>query len=183
MSKRIPVKQIPNVTQDELKKLIHYDKYTGIFTWLCDRYRNKIKGKIAGAVITHPHTGKTYRHIEINGKPYRAHRLAWLYMTGELPEHDIDHIDGQGDNNSWNNLRKANKYINARNCRLRKDNKYGVCGIYFDRRRNKWLSYITFYKKRIHLGYYTDFYEAVNVRRLAEIKYGFHPNHGIVRPL
>lgn len=103
------------MTQDELKKVLSYDPCTGIFTR---------KGRPTGRV------NKGYVQISIKSRLYSAHRLAWLYMTGEWPALEIDHRDGNALNNSWSNLRLATRGQNCQNCKVRKDNSTGAKGVY-----------------------------------------------------
>jgi hypothetical protein len=86
-----------DITQDELKQLLHYDSETGQFTWLATLTQNKRAGKRAGSWMN------GYLRIKINGRIYRAHRLAWLYMYGEFPERNIKHLHTRS-NNAINNL-------------------------------------------------------------------------------
>ena len=105
-------------TQQELKRQLHYNPETGVFTWLVSN-NNRIRvGDKAGAVSS----GKSYCRIKINGKSYGAHRLAFFYMHGEFPLKDVDHVDGNGLNNKWLNLRQVTHQENQKNQRLRKDN-------------------------------------------------------------
>ena len=46
-----------------------------------------------------------YRIINIDGIEYYAHDLAFLYMTGEVPKGEVEHINGIKDDDSWKNLR------------------------------------------------------------------------------
>lgn len=96
------------LTQARLKQLLHYNSETGIFTRLQDNLRWK-KGTIAGGL-----TDKGYIQIRINAVRYKAHQLAFLYMTGNIPER-IDHIDTIKSNNSWRNLRIATRSENGCN--------------------------------------------------------------------
>lgn len=139
----------------ELKSLLDYDPDTGIFIWKVDRGNNKTKGLQAGSLHV---TG--YIHISIDNKIYQAHRLAWLYMTGDWPDQHIDHIDRIRNNNKWNNLRKANRQQNAANQKLRKTNKSGYKGVSWDQRSGKYVSVIRVNNKIKHLGYYDDPKEA-----------------------
>jgi hypothetical protein len=96
------------ITQEELKRLLHYDPITGDFTWIIIPKRGKVKiGEPAGGI-----TGgreRKARHIGINGKIYTAHSLAFLYMEGYFPEESIKHKDNNNDNNQWKNLQKIIK--------------------------------------------------------------------------
>ncbi len=46
-----------------------------------------------------------YKVVEIEGKVYRAHRIAWLMCTGEDPGKEwVRHLDGNASNNASVNL-------------------------------------------------------------------------------
>lgn len=166
------------ITQNELKQLIHYDPDTGAFVWLTNN-----KGKTAGCAALHKDSGKTYILIRVNYSLYKAHRLAFLYMTGQMPTDEVDHINGDGSDNRWCNLREVTRIENGRNMRLQSNNKSGLPGVHWDKSRCKWMCYIKLNNKRVNLGRHQDFFEAVCVRKSAELRYGFHKNHGSIRPL
>jgi len=161
------------LTQERLKSLLHYDPCTGVFTWLDRRSIRVAAGHIAGGI--HPHG---YIHIGINKRQYGAHRLAFLYMTGEMPVNQVDHINGVRDDNKWANLRHATHSINSKNRRKDKTNKSGVTGVHWNKRDERWQSNIRINWELLFLGYFTDWFEAVCARKSAETKYGFHINHG-----
>ncbi|MES2636650.1 MAG: HNH endonuclease [Pseudomonadota bacterium] len=119
MNKRI-------VTQQEVKSELYYDQITGKFTRIAT-------GKKLGSIGNHG-----YLVICAFGANYLAHRLAWLYMTGEWPEHTVDHKDNNKLNNAFSNLREATNSENARNREKYKNNKLGVKGVYFEGKRNKY---------------------------------------------
>ena len=157
------------ITQRRLKKLLHYDPESGEFIWRVDRRGNVHAGSVAGYL--HPYG---YIHIGVNGKYYKAHRLAWLYIHGKWPKEEIDHINHIRDDNRIVNLREASHEINGRNRKLSNKNKSGVTGV-------SWYKLIQKYRTTIqgkHIGYYDTFEEAVKVRKAAEKKHGFHKNHG-----
>ena len=167
--------------QDELKAILLYSKKTGDFTWKERRGSRAAKGSVAGS--EHRHRGKKYWRIRLNKKIYYAHRLAWLYVNGEFPELEIDHIDGNGLNNSWSNLREVTRTENNRNKRLCNNNTSGVTGVHWFKASKKWQAQIRYEGKSVHLGYFKYKEEAIKVRRQAEIDYGYHDNHGTDRPL
>jgi len=103
------------LTQAKLRDILWYDPETGVFIWLRPpKHNSKLLGKPAGN--TRP---DGYTTIRINGEAYYAHRLAFLYMTGQWPEPETDHIDRNPFNDRWSNLREAtsslNKYNQERN--------------------------------------------------------------------
>lgn len=111
------------LTANELYELFHYDKYSGIFTRKTNR-KNAPLGSKAGSL--HKHLG--YVQIRVKSKLYLAHRLAWLYVTGEWPRFQIDHINGNRSDNRIDNLRDVTVQENARN-RQKTLAKTGLLGV------------------------------------------------------
>lgn len=105
--------------------------------WATPRYFNGTPnyGRIGSNVgsISKTKTNK-YWTVGIGGLgTFLVHRIIWVMLNGTVSEEkDIDHIDGNGLNNAYNNLREVEKSINSRNKRIRADNKTGVNGIYYD---------------------------------------------------
>lgn len=168
------------ITQETLKQLLHYDPETGVFTWLKKRGKSAVNKEAGHNCFKNT---KQYRLIGVETKLYRAHRLAWLYMTGSMPALEIDHIDGNGLNNAWLNLREVDRRENCRNMRLHNHNTSGISGVSWRKQRNKWRAYVMVDNHQINLGHYDDLFEACCARKSAELKYGFHENHGSDRPL
>ena len=98
-------------------------------------------------------------------------------MTGRWPE-QVDHINHDRVDNRWCNLHETSNQGNSRNQSKRKDNISGQTGVYFLQKRKKWRSCIMVGKKWISLGYYDLYDDAAAARKAAELKYGFHENHG-----
>ena len=121
-----------------------------------------------------------YRWDKLFGHMFLAHRLIWFYMTGEHPNGEIDHIDGDRLNNRWDNLRHVDAFENARNQGERKDNTSGCRGVSYvksGRGSKRWLARISHKGTRYILGRFNTFEEAVKVRKKAEIDYKYHHNH------
>lgn len=142
------------LTQAELKKLLIYDPATGIFVWRVAR-KDRI-GKKAGAL-----NGFGHRQIRLKGKLYMAHRLAWLYLHGEWPQTNIDHINGIPDDNRINNLRLATSKQNQENVKLRVDNASGCRGVSWNYREGKWVARVQHHKQRINVGKFDLLRDAV----------------------
>ena len=160
------------ITQSELKELLHYDPETGIFIRLIS-FTNKVKaGGVAGWNSSHG-----YIKISVKSQTYYAHRLAWLYIHGVWPK-QIDHINHNPSDNRLVNLRETTQQENAKNASMKNTNKSGVTGIHLHEPSNKWRAYITVDGKAIHLGCFSIKNDAIKTRKEAEIKYGFHANHG-----
>ena len=160
------------ITQRQLKELFHYDKDTGVFT----RKIALSRKSYVGEVITTKHI-EGYIHTQIRGKQYLAHRLVWLYVHGYLPEY-IDHINHIKDDNRLINLREVTRLENQQNLSIRCDNISGVCGVSWDKFRNRWAARIKHKGKYMYLGRFKDKDEAILVRKEAERQYGYHTNHG-----
>ena len=153
------------LTQERLKALFTYEPTTGIFT-------KKSTGKQASNV----HCG--YIRIGIDYKEYRAHRLAYLYMTGKLPIDIVDHKNHNKADNRWSNLREATVKENSRNMSLYKSNSSDATGVYWHNRDQQWVSFIHVDGKKKHLGCFKDKEDAISAREQANINHGFHTNHG-----
>jgi hypothetical protein len=114
------------------------------------------------------------------GSTYLAHRLAWAIYYGEWPTDQIDHANGDATDNRICNLSVVSQSTNAKNKCIQSSNTSGYTGVY--RERNKWRAVITVNSKHIQLGNYDDIMDAITARKEAEIKYGFHENHGRENP-
>lgn len=139
------------LTQERLKELLSYDPETGIFRWLQDR-GGKRAGDVAGC------KKRTYIVISVDDVVYRAHLLAWFYMTGEWPNPFVDHRDTHKHNNAWENLRLATKSQNQANIGRTKANTSGLKGVSRYRQGEAWgkpwQAGIGQNGKRIHLGHF-----------------------------
>jgi hypothetical protein len=138
-----------------LKTYLHYCPETGLFTWLRKISQNA-KGSVAGTT-----TYQGYVAIAIAGKKYLAHRLAWLYMTGEMPSDLLDHINGIKNDNRIANLRPANKILNGQNMpRLKSNNTSGYTGVVKCSRSSKWIAQINVNRQCKVIGRYATAEEA-----------------------
>jgi hypothetical protein len=130
------------MTREELAKYLRYDPGTGLFTRLVTR-GGKIAGSIAGFVR------RKDGYVQIADA--LAHRLAWLYVHGEWPQHEIDHINGIRADNRWANLREASRTLNNQNRhRAHRNNALGVMGVRLDGKT--FIARIRVNKKLIRLG-------------------------------
>lgn len=119
------------LTQARLRELLSYDPETGEFTWRIATSSRTPAGSRAGCYADRPKSGKRhYVLLGIDGTLYLGHRVAWFYMTGRWPDGDVDHKDGDGWNNRFSNLRKAEHQQNMFNQKRRSDNRSGVKGVY-----------------------------------------------------
>lgn len=104
-----------------------------------------------------------YLNVNFLGKTYMAHRLAWFYMHGKWPKHDIDHINGNPSDNSIKNLREATRAENSHNRVLGKNNTSGLRCISQNRRNGYWQINIWRGGHRFFLGEYKDKIKAAQV--------------------
>ncbi len=141
-----------NLTAARLRELLHYDPLTGIFKRRISTSQNARAGDVAGSI-----EAAGYIRIAVDGKRYRAHRLAWLYMTGEWPALMVDHEDTNKQNNRWINLREATHSSNCQNIkRSHKDSSTGHLGVTFCVRRQLFIARIWDGKHNRYLGQYDD---------------------------
>lgn len=172
------------LTQEILQELIDYDPDTGIARWKhrgrkwfsrdadYKTWNNKFEGK----VIDRKHN-QGYVTIGLFSKNYLLHRIIFIYMTGSLP-HKVDHINHIRHDNRWINLRDVSDSENSKNMSIACNNTTGVTGVYLHKASGKWHPKIKINGEQVHLGLFENFDDAVDARKEAEIKYGFHENHG-----
>lgn len=142
---------LAGVDADYVRSVMSYDPETGVFTRV-ERTSNFIR---AGEAAGGPHN-QGYVRISVGGNRYLAHRLAWLYMTGEWPKEEIDHINGDRSDNRWANLRRANSMQNNRN-RHDYHSRKGTC---FHKPNGKWNARLKVKGKYRSLGYFKTCEEA-----------------------
>ena len=135
-----------SINQKELKSLVSCSPHTGEFTCLFNRQGGKWRiGQRPGTIDKNG-----YLTISIWGKHYFAHRLAWLYMTGEWPNGHLDHKNGIPNDNRFRNLREATYSQNHANRRPYKGRSLpkGVT----QRSKNSFAAHLGYNKKQIYLG-------------------------------
>lgn len=175
------------LTQEELKRLLHYDPESGIFIWrkrktcdfkhtknplrACNQWNSRYAGTEAGTKRADNYCG-----IVINYKRYLSHRLVFLYLDGYLPENIVDHIDGNPSNNRRKNLREVSNSCNMKNIKryLRTTNDVKITGIYYHKDAKKWHVRVWSNGKCFSRGLFNDFDSAVMERYLAEREFGYH---------
>ncbi len=166
------------ITVDRLKELLKYDPETGLFTKLTTNHRWKA-GTVVGSRDNSKGSTAGYVKIFVDGKRYKAHRLAWLYMTGEWPE-NTDHMNHVRHDNRWCNLREVTHADNTKNRTMNKNNTSGFRGVSWHKRKEKWVVYINIPPaKRKTIGYFDSMIDAVAARLRFESQCGYHANHGL----
>jgi hypothetical protein len=121
----------------------------------------------------------TRRRVKHKGKIFQVSRIIWEMHNGTIPnKFVIDHINGDSLDNRIKNLRCVTSAINNKNIRRRIINKTIPVGVSWNKRVQKWRSYITDNYSRVHLGEFTKLEDAIKVRKSAEKKLGYSPKHG-----
>jgi len=148
------------LTAEQVRAALDYDPETGLFVW---KQRLDMSVQWNGQYAGHPAGGPRrigYRYIAINSRRYASHRLAWVIMTGEWPETEMDHKDGNPSNNRWDNLRLASREQNLANIRGHKDSRCGLKGATYNKLRGTWQAQIMANRKVYHLGVFPTAQEA-----------------------
>ena len=161
-----------HIEQKLLKEMLDYDKDTGVFYWKVNSGSGGKIGAIAGAKHK---TG--YIRVGIKGKVYQAHRLVWIYIYGYIPK-TLDHINHNKSDNRLSNLREVSDSENQRNRSRNHNNTSGVAGVCWNKNACKWQAQIKTPEKNLYLGLFSEFSDAVNARKNAEVLYNFHENNG-----
>lgn len=156
------------ITQAELRLHLNYDADTGIFTRI-----KPTRGVALGSVAGHQRKNKQYISIGINQKQYLAHVLAWIYVYGNKPEGDIDHINQVKFDNRIKNLRVVTRSENNQNrSKANKRNNTGHKGVH-QIYTGKYRVHLMLNRKNIHLGYFKTLEDAISARKAGEILH--HP--------
>ncbi|MEQ1950960.1 HNH endonuclease [Mesorhizobium yinganensis] len=172
-------------SQETLRALLDYDPMTGELTWkfrplsmfasqrAFSTWNNRYAGMPAFTAIDK----KGYRVGAIQNVFYRASRV--IYKREHNVDADqVDHEDGDTLNNRLLNLRDVTGQQNQMNMKTPSNNTSGHIGVVWDKAKQKWAARIKHERRHINLGRFNDFDAAVAARKEAEIKYGFHQNHG-----
>lgn len=179
----MPVRELPSI--DYLRQRLRYDPETGGLFW---RFwapyldtQNAWNPRWAGRQVGSPCARTGYVMFGFDYHTLRAHRVIWAMVYAAWPEQHIDHINHDRADNRLVNLRAADHALNSKNMSLKKNNASGVCGVNWKASHRRWVAQIYAAGQKMHLGLFHDFEKAVAARRAAEVKYGFHPNHGAPR--
>jgi hypothetical protein len=154
-----------DIDAEQVRVLLSYCPETGVFRWRVNRGPMAIAGNVAGS----PNT-KGYWDIGLGGRLYKAHRLAWLYVFGEWPPHQVDHRDGNRRNNAIANLRLATNQQNQANRGPQRNNTSGHKGVSWHRRERKWVAQMKVNGRKVNLGQYADFERACEAYRAAALR-------------
>lgn len=154
------------ISAARVRELLHYDPETGLLTNRITRSARAQAGQPAGSW-----NSDGYLDLRIDGFREFGHRIIWLYVTGDLPEGEIDHDDGDTSNNRWKNLRDVSHQMNMQNVSPPGSQTSGLAGAY--RVGNRYKALIRIDGKSVHLGYFDTAESAHEAYKRAKLAY--HP--------
>lgn len=165
-----------SITYEDVKTFFSYDPVSGIMKRILkpDRWGNVWP---YDKELTTPND-QGYYTANFRGVVYKIHRLAFLYMLGDFPENDVDHINGIRTDNRWVNLRAVDRKGNTHNIGIARNNKSGYPGVDFHNVVGKFQARIRINGERVRLGFFDTKEEAIKEKQKYEKLLGFHPNHG-----
>lgn len=180
-----------DITPELCRQLLRYEPETGKLFWL-PRGPEMFPGNAHGGAEASSKTwnnsragqeafpiGKAgYRKGEICNFDFMAHRVCWAIYHGKWPDLHIDHINGNRSDNRIANLRQVTIPENGRNMRVPKNNASGTIGVFWSERYSVWRASISVAGKKRWLGTFRDKEAAIAARKEAEVRYGYHENHG-----
>lgn len=143
------MRDLPDEVAVCISEYLEYDPVSGKLMWLRKRPGVRDMSQEAGTITSGSST--PYRALVLKGMRLKAHQIAFWIMTGSIPEF-IDHKNGYGLDNRWENLRACTKGQNVANASARKTNTSGFKGISFHQGTGKWRAMLRYQGKRINLG-------------------------------
>jgi hypothetical protein len=160
-----------DLTADYVRSILDYDPETGIFRWkprsdVPPEWNARRAGAVAGGRMVHG-----YWFIGIHDIRYLSHRLAWLYVTGEWPADQLDHINMNREDNRFANLRQATNSQNTMNRVKQSNNSSGFKGVKFHKRSGLWHAQIAVDGKVHSLRYHKTPEEAAEAYKRAAQKF------------
>lgn len=164
-----------DLTQELLKSVLNYDPDTGHLIWCGKSHSKRI---VLGSRAGHRIDSTGYRSVTVFGTAYQEHILIWFYVHGVWPTGQIDHENHVRDDNRIANLKDVTFLQNMRNRATLKGTITGHQGIWYNKRRNRYVAEITMDGKKIYQKSFMYAAEAVEARRQKLIELGFHENHG-----
>ncbi|MBT2326742.1 HNH endonuclease [Variovorax paradoxus] len=154
------------ITAERVRELFDYEADTGLFRHRTDCNSQVEVGEVAGGKDSE----EGYWRLRVDGLTVLAHRVAWLWVTGEWPDDRIDHKNGVRHDNRFSNLRACSALENARNVKVRANSSTGVAGVTWESKYCRWKAHIKVSGKCITLGRFKALLDAVSARRGAEIR-------------
>ena len=158
------------ITRDLVLEYFDYNKDTGELVWKKSSGQRSRTGEAVGSIES-----RGYLTVGLFGKRYKVHRIIWIHQYGYEPI-QIDHINQIKTDNRLNNLREVTHDVNHKNRPIQINNSSGYSGVH--KKKNRWIARIKVNQDRKYLGSFETFEDAVIAKKEAEVKYGFHKNHG-----
>lgn len=149
------------ITAERVREILIYDPASGAFTYRVRTSQRTAIGTVAGSV-----NSQGYRQIRVDGRSYKAHRLAWLIAAGSWPLGLIDHINGDPDDNRICNLRNATRGENLANSKIYRKGKQAPKGLSL-RSCGRWAVRIQKDGRPIYLGTFDTIEKAASAYRAA----------------
>lgn len=121
--------------------------------------------------------GNGYSRVWADGSFVYVHRLVWIFHNGDIPAgSEIDHINGDRQDNRIENLRLATRAENRQNAGRQSNNSSGLTGVYKPKGYGKWIAKIKKGGKTKHIGVYETKEEAAAAYAKAKAEvHSFHP--------
>ena len=155
-----------NISQQDVRKHFVYHKHGYLIRITNSSPRGP---RLAGKRFGTPHN-KGYRQGSFMKQLCLEHRLVYLYHYGFIPS-QIDHINGDKQDNRIENLRPATQSQNKCNMGPQANNQLGIKGVKLDRQTQKYVATINVNRKCINLGYFAQLEDAIEARNAAVRKY------------